>query len=156
MNFTLQPVDSYFFTRAPKVLKASVELNQSVEQVWDKLTRDGGMEWVPGLKGPRWTSPKPFGVGTTRTVAMAGGLIKVKERYFHWEESPTRCQKSFYVESSSGPGLQALAEDYIVEATPNGCRFTWVLALEGPLVKLLPSFADRFSSGLIAKLMKKI
>ena len=48
------------------------------EQSWPK--------WVPGMREATWTSPKPFGKGTTRTVKMAGG-IRIDEVF--WAGSPT-------------------------------------------------------------------
>jgi hypothetical protein len=90
-----------------------------------------------------WTSPRPFGVGTTRTTRTVGGASVLKEYYFRWEEGR---RKSFYVTESNLPLFPRFAEDYLVE--PSGetsCRFTWTVAIEpraflrpaGPVNRLL-------------------
>ncbi len=75
-----------------------------------------------------WTSPRPFGVGTTREVKALRGANKLRERYFLWEEGRRHC---FYVVEATAPIVKSLAEDYLVE--PRGedaCRFTWTIAVQ--------------------------
>jgi len=76
----------------------------------------------------RWTSPRPFGVGTTREVKALAGTTTLREHYFLWEEGR---RHSFHVTETTSPLFKALAEDYLVE--PRGadaCRFTWTVAVE--------------------------
>ena len=40
--------------------------------------------WAVGIKNVEWTSPKPYRVGTTRTVTFADGT-EVYERFVAWE-----------------------------------------------------------------------
>lgn len=77
-----------------------------------------------------WTSARPFGVGTTRTVTARGQAID--ERFTVWEP-PYRM--GFYFERTALP-LAAFAEDYTL--TPTGetsCELAWTYAYEwaGPL-----------------------
>jgi hypothetical protein len=125
--FKSDPVDESFFAAAPVRLRASFEVNQSAAKVWAELTADDALHWCRILQEVRWTSPRPFGVGTTREVNALHGANKLRERYFIWEEGR---RHSFYVVETSGLLFKSLAEDYLVE--PRGedaCRFTWTIAL---------------------------
>ncbi len=76
----------------------------------------------------RWTSPRPFGVGTTREVKALLGTTVLRERYFRWEEGR---RHSFNVVETTSPLFKALAEDYLVEPRDERtCRFTWTIAVE--------------------------
>ena len=86
--------------------------------VWDELCADDALHWCRILQDVRWTSPRPFGVGTTREVALAPGLVRVHERYFRWDEGRGN---SFFVYEANAPVFKRFAEDYVVE--PDGaCR----------------------------------
>ena len=88
------------------------------------------MSWCRALAGVTWTSPRPFGEGTTRTVRAPGGLLELREIYFRWEEGR---RKSFYVSEVTLPLFRRFAEDYQVEQiSPSSCRFTWTVASEAP------------------------
>jgi len=122
------PVDERFFESAPMRLRAGFEVNLPAAKVWEELTAEGTLHWCRILQDVRWTSPRPFGVGTTREVKALQGANFLRERYFRWEEGR---RKSFYVVESTGPLFRAVAEDYLVE--PRGedaCRFTWTIAVE--------------------------
>jgi len=73
-----------------------------------------------------WTSEKPYGVGSTRTIWMTP--VSVDEHFFRWEQD-LRC--SFYAAGTSTPLAHALAEDYLLEETaPGKTRFTYTVALD--------------------------
>ena len=127
-RFKLQPVDETFFDSAPKRFAETFEINRPAGEVWDELVEDGALSFCRSLKGAKWTSPRPFGVGTTRTMPALYGALVVEERYFLWEEGR---RQSFYAERTSLPMFRRFAEDYVVEGTsPTTCRFTWVIALD--------------------------
>lgn len=69
-----------------------------------------------------WTSPKPFGVGTTRTVSLANGAA-IDEEFFAWE--PGRRMAFCFV--AGGLPVKAFVEDYVLEDAPGGSRLTWTL-----------------------------
>jgi hypothetical protein len=126
--FSASPVDESFFERAPSQLVGTFDIPRPAEQVWADLVADGTLWWCRILSEVAWTSARPFGVGTTRTVRALGGLSSLQERYFRWEEGR---RKSFYVVQASAPAFKRLAEDYLVEPTGDGsCRFTWMIASE--------------------------
>lgn len=123
----LEPVDATFFDDAPFVYRYPVELSVPPERVWESLISDRALAaWGLPLRRLEWTSPRPFGLGTSREVVLVGGLITFKERFFRWEEGE---RYSFYAESTNRNVLRSLAEDYLVEKTTGGSRFTWTIAM---------------------------
>ena len=116
------------------------EMNATPAQVFAHF--EDGDAWPRFFKGIRqvtWTSPKPFGVGTTRTVVL--DTLTVWEHFFRWE--PGR-RLSFYMTGISLPLVRRLAEDYLLEEiSPGRTRFTYTVAawptpgarLVGPLLR---------------------
>ena len=126
--YDLEPVDERFFSTAAHVHSYPVELPVPPERVWESLTSDRALaDWGLGLARLEWTSPRPFGVGTTREVVLPLHAMAVKERFFRWDEGH---RKSFYGEAANRPLLRSFAADYLVEPTATGRRFTWTIALE--------------------------
>jgi hypothetical protein len=126
--FKNQPVDETFFGSAPVLLSETFEIARPAADVWAELTADDTLSWCRIVDKVTWTSPRPFGVGTTRTVkALKGGNV-INEHYFRWEEGR---RKSFYVVEASAPLFKRFAEDYLVEpVSDSSCRFTWAIAYE--------------------------
>ena len=107
------------------------------EQSWPK--------WVPGMREAAWTSPKPFGKGTTRTVKMAGG-IRIDELFWAWE--PNR-RIGFCFAAASIGWLNALAEVYeIAPLSRERCKLRWTLAVSLP--GLLSKIEPRIGRGMQA------
>ena len=78
-------------------------------------------KWFRAIHKVKWTSHKPYGLGTTRTVWLA--LATLDEHFFCWEQD-RRC--SFYLTGASMPLAHALAEDYLLkEVAPSKTRFTY-------------------------------
>ena len=124
----LEPLDESFFHTAPYVYRLPVELDVPPERVWESLTSDRALaDWGLGLHKLEWTSPRPLGVGSTREVTLPGRAMTVRERFFRWDEGH---RKTFYVTEADRPLLRRFGEDYMVEATPGGSRFTWTIAME--------------------------
>src|SRR5215208_5034032 len=140
--FKNEPVEETFLDSAPVRLSETFAITRPAADVWDELTQDGTLWWCRILDEVRWTSPRPFAVGTTRTVRSLKGANVINERYFRWEEGR---RKSFYVIDSSAPLFKRFAEDYLVEPTGDGsCRFTWTIAYESrPSTKLGRPLNDR-------------
>ena len=73
-----------------------------------------------------WTSDRPHGVGSTRTVSLSTATIY--EHFFRWE--PDR-RLTFYLTGASMPLAHAFAEDYLLEElAPGKTRFTYQVAIE--------------------------
>jgi hypothetical protein len=134
--FTPRPVqDARFFDEAPVRLVGQFAIARPAEAVWADLTGEDPLAWCRIIDRITWTSPRPFGVGTTREVVALKGLNVFQERFFRWEEGR---RKSFTVVKASAPLVRAFAEDYLVEPAADGasCTFTWTVAYE-------PSLAGR-------------
>lgn len=138
---SLHPVDESFFRTAPIVHRYPVKLPASPEQVWESISSDESMRAWKGLHVPSltWTSPRPFGVDTTREVVLPLQMMTVHERFFRWDEGKGY---SFYVYEANRPLLDRFAEDYVIEADGDGAVLTWTIALEpkrgvAPLMRLL-------------------
>jgi hypothetical protein len=126
MAFDLEPVDETFFDAAPCRYVYAMDLAAPAHEVWAGLVADRPLSWVRGLR-ITWTSPAPFGIGTTRTAAGAFGAVRLDESYFRWEDGR---RHSFTVMRSNSPMFRRFAEDYLVEPAEGGCTFTWTFAVE--------------------------
>lgn len=123
---SLEPVDDSYFERAPQRFSRTWSIAQPAEAVWGELVGERPLHWCRSLS-VGWTSPRPFGVGTTRTVKMLGGLSSGEEYFFIWQEGR---RYAFYFTHTNLPAFISLAEDYLVE--PDGadrCRFTWRIGI---------------------------
>ena len=150
--FTTAPVDESFFEEAPEILVGRLEIDRPAAEVWGELVGDRPLSWCRILgDGISWTSERPFGVGTTRTVKALKGLSEMREYYFRWEEGH---RHSFYVVEASAPLYKRFAEDYLVEEiTAEMCRFTWTFAWEPTLLGKGP--ANRKILGSLIKDTRK-
>ena len=123
---SLEPVGEGYFDRAPQRFACTWSIAQPAEKVWAELTSEQPLHWVPGLR-LRWTSPRPFGVGTTRQGKSMGGAMTADAHFFIWEEGQ---RYALFVTQINVPLLKSFAEDYVVEPNgADGCRFTWRIAI---------------------------
>lgn len=150
----LEPVDESFFRNAPIVHRYPVKLPVPPEQVWAQISSDESLSAWRGLRVPRltWTSPRPFGVDTTREVVLPLSAMTVRERFFRWDEGKGY---SFYVYEANRPGIRRFAEDYVIEPDGSGAQFTWTIAIEpqpriAPVMKLL-SPVNKQAFGQVAR-----
>jgi Polyketide cyclase / dehydrase and lipid transport len=128
--FKLKECGAEFLDSAPQRQVGVFEIPRSAQSVWEELTSDETLGWCRALADVTWTSPRPFGVGTTRTVRTPLGAVVLNEVYFRWEDAK---RKSFYVAEATLPLFRRLAEDYLLEElSPSSCRLTWTVASEAP------------------------
>jgi hypothetical protein len=134
MTFSLKPANEAFLASAPVRYRETFRIARSAEEVWQALVSEKPLDWCRAVS-VRWTSERPFGVGTTRQAKVLGGAMKVQERFFVWEEGH---RHAFYVTEANTPAFRRTAEDYVVEPDgPERCRFTWTIAFEpSPLGRL--------------------
>ena len=151
--FATQPVEEAFFDTAPVRLAGVFEIPRTATQVWDDLTADDPLAWCRILDRIEWTSPRPFAVGTTRTVSSLKGTNVIREHFFRWEEGR---RMSFYATEASAPLFRRFAEDYLVEPTSDSsCRFTWTVAFEPqPLARIAVPVNKRLLGTLITDTRK--
>jgi hypothetical protein len=155
--YELQPADESIFETAPEVYRYRVRLSVAPERVWESLTSDASLSaWRLPIRRLTWTSPRPFGVGTTREIELSLRTLAIRERFFRWDEGRGY---SFYVEALNRPGVRRFAEDYVVEPDGAGAAFTWTIALEPvgaltPVMKLLRP-VNRAGFGQVTRAAKK-
>lgn len=131
----LEPADDSIFTSAPIIYRFPIRLAVPPARVWESLTSDRCVaDWSPAVRKVEWTSPRPYAVGTTREVTLVASAIRVRERFFRWEEGS---RYSFHGYEANRPVLRRLAEDYVVEADGTGSLLTWTVAID-PAPKLAP------------------
>lgn len=129
-------------------LRGRFEVGQSAAALWADLTGENPLSWCRIIQRIEWTSPRPFGIDTTRTAYSLAGTNVLRERFFRWQEGR---RKSFYVFEASMPLFRAFAEDYLVEPTgEDSSRFTWTIAAEpNPIAALANPFNRRLLSTLL-------
>ncbi|MGI5218571.1 SRPBCC family protein [Nocardia sp. CA-290969] len=132
-SFPLEAADDTFLDTAHRRYTHIVDIPASREQVWETLTADDALvSWSPVITAARWTSPRPFGIGTTRQVVL-GGALRLDERFYRWDEN---ARMTFTVDSASVPGLRRFAEDLTLLSLGSATRLVWTFALEGnPLLR---------------------
>lgn len=135
--YPVKPVDENFFTSAPHVFRYSRTYAAPPERVWESLTSDESLAaWGATVGSLTWLTPRPFGIGTTREVVLAPGLMKVHERFFRWDEGKGY---SFSVYEANAPILEHFAEDYALEPAGTGAtRFSWTVAIQPKNALALP------------------
>jgi hypothetical protein len=162
-------VELSFIEKAPFRFVNTVDLAISGEQLFEVFAdAQAWPKWAKAITKVTWTSPAPIAVGTTRIVAMLGGLVG-DEEFLAWEPGS---YLAFRFNSCSTSAVAAFAEEYRIVPTAQGCRLTWTLAqkpagpaklgllLGGPVLNLsfkwflrnLRGYTDaRFSSTVPAK-----
>lgn len=125
----LKAIDESFFRNANLIATASMEANCPPERLMETLAGDVvWTQWAPALKKVEWTSPKPYGQGSKRTVHLAGGQA-VKENFFIWKDKE---RVAFYVEEATISGIESFAENYDITVLNNGqtTRLVWTVAIQ--------------------------
>jgi uncharacterized protein YndB with AHSA1/START domain len=140
-----QPVDTSFLDTAKNRFEAVVEIKATREQIFDAFEdAESWPKWAVPITHVEWTSPKPFDVGTTRTVTMIGNLVG-EEEFIAWERGK---RMAFRFNRASSTTIKAFAEDYHVEElSPGRCRLTWIMAMT-------PGGAGQATMPLVAPLMR--
>lgn len=136
-KYPCQRVDVGFIDTAPYRFSNSVELAITPEQLFEVLAdAESWPRWASVITDVTWTSPQPYGVGTTRTVTMRGGIVGYEE-FIAWEPYT---YLAFRFNESTTRALGAFAESYRVEPTAQGCRLTWTMAIKplGPARLAMP------------------
>ena len=136
MAYTLPETGDAFFTDAPLVIPATVELDATPARVWEALGSDDMWSWAPIIDQLTWLTPRPHATGAVRRVR----LLKVntlEEEFYRWE--PER-RVTFRVTRQTRRMLDGLAEDFVLDPLDGGTRtrLTWTMAAAP---RGLPGFA---------------
>lgn len=124
---TCKPADLSFLDTAKVKEVNSVVLPASAAQVFAVFRdADAWPRWFNGMRKVVWTSPEPFGVGTTRSVWL--GPLRVDEHFFDWVDDK---RFAFYFTGTNLPFVKALVEEYQLDELDQGqCRFTYTVAYD--------------------------
>lgn len=83
--------------------------------------------FFPVIRKVEWTSPRPFGEGTTRTVTVIGG-IRLEEVFWTWKPG---ARMGFALTASSNQALKGLVETYdFIPIAAERCRMRWEMGIE--------------------------
>jgi carbon monoxide dehydrogenase subunit G len=126
-SYHCDPVGDEFVDDAPVRYVNSVRIEASPASIWAALEDAAAWpRWATVIKNVEWTSPPPFGVGTTRTVTMIGKMLGYEE-FIAWE--PHR-RMSFRFNEASMDGVRAFAERYTLDpVSAQTTQVTWVMAM---------------------------
>ncbi|MFQ3322634.1 MAG: hypothetical protein ACI90U_000446 [Pseudomonadales bacterium] len=73
--YPMLDINDAFFIKAKFRFIAKMELNWNPERLFEIFEdKQAWPVWAGPIQKVEWTSPKPFGIGTTRTVFMQGSL----------------------------------------------------------------------------------
>ncbi len=148
MAFGLESFDEDFFAVAPLGYTIDVNVPASPKQVWAEFTRQNTLDWCRVLHSVTYTSPEPHHVGTTRSIALAPGAVKMNEVFFIWDEDDAAqtYRHAFHGVEANIPGLKRFGE--LTEVTPaeHGARIVWKFAIETAGPHLPPFLARRVAS----------
>ena len=143
--FECTQVGVEFLEQTPNVFVAEEIIQATPEQVFEVFEdAHSWTVWAMPIQKVEWTSPKPFGVGTTRTVSMMGGMDGYEE-FIAWEPSK---RMAFTFIGCSKDSTEKFLEDYRVTDLGDGsCRVEWHMAME-------PRGASRHMMWLTRPLMR--
>jgi hypothetical protein len=153
MWFDLEPTDLSFTECAPFKFDNEAVINASPARVFEILSLgEGERVWLKDFKSARWTSELPYGVGSTREVALK--RMAIKERYVAWEPGRRLC---FSVAAISLPVVTAMLQDLQIEPMAKGrTRLRWMVYYKPSLIMRLihpvarAMFGEIFSSSTAA------
>ncbi|MYR06317.1 SRPBCC family protein [Gordonia sp. SID5947] len=129
-SYPLESIDLDFFESAPVTYRIDVNLPVTPQRAWAEFTRQNTLDWCRAIKSIEFTSPPPYGVGTTRKASL--GVAGLSEHFFVWDEDDAagEYRNAFYAASASTPGLKRFGELTEVRPAEVGCRLIWSFALE--------------------------
>jgi hypothetical protein len=160
-NFECTPVGVDFLETSKNVFKAERVIKATPAQIFDVFEDAVSWTvWAPPIQKVEWTSAKPFGIGTTRTVSMVGGIVGYEE-FVEWERGK-RMAFTFLRCSKKDP--EKFIEDYRVTDLGDGtCRVVWYMAMQnrgGPswidaLTRPIMGLANHWMLGRFKKYVEK-
>lgn len=126
--FACKIVDVDFLATARHRFYAEETITATPEQIFEVFEDPHSWTvWATPIQRVEWTSPKPFGIGTTRTVSMSGNLVG-EEVFIAWERGK---RMAFCFTTMSQNSIESFAEDYQVTDLGNGtCKVQWTMAMQ--------------------------
>jgi len=138
--FPCGPSDASLYTDAPVRYVFTQELPVTPDTLFDIFEDpDTWAKWALGIARVVWTSEKPYGPGTTRTVIFWGGM-EVYEEFLQFDRGR---EMAFVFYGTSELVWTSFGEHYRIEAIgQKSCRLTWTVAFEptGAFGRFYPLF----------------
>jgi hypothetical protein len=122
------PSSLSLFEDAKVLLVFSVEIPVSPDRLFEVFEDpESWPRWAQGIGEVVWTSPRPFGVGTTRTVIFWGGM-EVYEDFVVWEPGQ---EMGFVFYGTTQEVWTRFGEHYqVVDHGDGSCALTWTVAYD--------------------------
>lgn len=145
-RYPMAPTDSSFYEQAPVRFDNAVEVPVPAAVAWKILEDDHSWTvWAGVIDHVEWTSPKPFGLGTTRTVTMAKGAMVGWEQFIAWDPGK---RMGFCFTEATMDGIARFAEDWHVTPTgANSCSVRWIMCMD-------PKGINKYILKLFAPIMR--
>ena len=125
--YPMEDIDLDYIRTTKFSFTGTVDLDCTPDQLFDVFEDPVSWTvWAGAIKKVEWTSPKPFGVGTTRTVTMVGGMEGYEE-FIAWERGK---HMAFKFTKSNKNTARAFGEEYVVTDLGDGrCQLKWTMAM---------------------------
>lgn len=116
MWFDLEATDLGFIESSPYVFENEGVIDVPPARVFELFAYgEGQVEWFKDFKAVRWTTPAPYGVGSTREIELK--LLTVKERFLVWDPGE---RLTFSIYAITLPLVTAMLEDLRFEEMDGG------------------------------------
>lgn len=153
-TYTYDNVDLSYFETAQSILAITQTIHCSSEKLFDIFEDENSWPiWAPTIAKIVWTSEKPFGIGTTRTAHLKGGIYG-EEEFIAWERGKLM---AFKFTTGTVP-TKAFAEHYAVkEISENVCELTWTVAMTPNTIgKIFMPITQPFLKWYLQKILKNL
>ena len=149
--FECTKVGFEFLGQTNNIFVAREIVKATPEQVFDVFEdAHSWTVWALPIQKVEWTSPKPYAIGTTRSVHMMGGLVG-HEEFIEW--NPGRRMAFTFVADSKG-ATEKFLEDYrVIDMEDGTCLVEWYMAMEPRGFSRHMMFLTRPVMRLVNKLM---
>jgi hypothetical protein len=126
--FECTPVGVEFLEQTKNVFVAREIVKATPEQIFEVFEdAHSWTVWAMPIQKVEWTSPKPYAVGTTRSVHMMGNMVGYEE-FVAWERGK---RMAFTFVGCSKDATEKFLEDYRVTDLGDGtCEVEWHMAME--------------------------
>lgn len=156
------PFELDYYESAPQRFVYERTIECSPDELFDIFEDEHSWPvWGTGIAKVDWTSPKPYKVGTTRTVTFQGGGMEVYETFIAWERGK---HMAFCFTGTTQEVWTSFGENYLVKDLGDGkCHLTWMVAytpcsvfkMIHPLVKPVMKFWLGMLANNLGKYVKR-
>jgi hypothetical protein len=128
-RYETDKVDMSYFQSAAHIFRSEVTIRCTPQQLWASFEdADSWPAWAMPITKVEWTSPQPFGIGTTRSVSMLGNLIGYEE-FLAWE--PLKHMAFRFNQVNKPNMIKSFGENYDVTDLGNGLvHLVWTVGME--------------------------